>query len=302
MSARPAAGGRAVAALRLVAGALLCWLGGTAHAAADPTPAHAPQMQFVPPAPGTYQLQRIQRAPDAVLVDARYQQRRLANLTRDKVTLLTFFYTYCTDAWGCPFARQLMGGLREQLLARPQAAGRVRFVSISFDPTHDTPEVLRLHAGQVPADSRLPWEFLTARGMGELLPLLDDLGQDVRVEYDDGGRPTRTINHMLKLFLIDRDGVVREIYALDYLHPATMLNDIETLLAEERRALRPGLATTQRRRRAVPGAGSCRYWISAAARRGTRRCAAPCSRSGAACSARAPRPRSGPGPCAAPPP
>ncbi|MBK9245435.1 MAG: SCO family protein [Burkholderiales bacterium] len=236
MSAGPAAGGRAVAALRLAAGALLCWLAGTAHAAADPTPAHAPQMQFVPPAPGTYQLQRIQRAPDALLVDSQSLPRRLASLTRDKVTLLTFFYTYCTDAWGCPFARQLMSGLRDELLARPQAAGRVRFVSISFDPTHDTPEALRLHAGQLQADRRLPWEFLTTRSMRELLPLLDDLGQDVRVEYDDGGRPTRTINHMLKLFLIDRDGVVREIYALDYLHPAAMLNDIETLLLEERQA------------------------------------------------------------------
>jgi protein SCO1 len=72
--------------------------------------------------------------------------------------------------------------------------------------------------------------------MRELLPLLDDFGQDVSVELDEGGRPTRTINHMLKLFLIDRDGMVREIYALDYLHPAMMLNDIETLLIEERRA------------------------------------------------------------------
>jgi cytochrome oxidase Cu insertion factor (SCO1/SenC/PrrC family) len=49
-----------------------------------------------------------------------------------------------------------MTGLREALLGRPQAADRVRFVSISFDPTNDTPEALRLHAGQLPADSRLP--------------------------------------------------------------------------------------------------------------------------------------------------
>lgn len=216
--------------------ALLVCMHGVARAAADPTPPHAPQMQFVPPAPGTYQLQRIQRAPDAVLLDARGQQRRLAPLARGKVTLLTFFYTYCTDAWGCPFARQLMTGLHEQLLRRPQASGRVRFVSISFDPTHDTPEALRLHGAQLKADERLPWEFLTARSMRELLPLLEDFGQDVRVERDEAGRPTRTINHMLKLFLIDREGFVREIYALDYLHPAMMLNDIETLLIEERRA------------------------------------------------------------------
>jgi protein SCO1 len=236
MPAGHLAGQIAIGALRLAAAVLLACVGGAAQAAADPTPAHSPQMQFVPPAPGTYRLQRIQSTPDAVLLDARGQQRRLGHLTHDKVTLLTFFYTYCTDAWGCPFARQLMTGLREQLLTRPQAAGRVRFVSISLDPTHDTPEALRLHSGQQNADGRLPWEFLTARSMRELLPLLEDFGQDVSVELDEGGRPTRTINHMLKLFLIDRDGMVREIYALDYLHPAMMLNDIETLLIEERRA------------------------------------------------------------------
>ncbi len=207
-----------------------------AGAAADPTPAHGPRMQFVPPAAGTYQLQRIQRAPDAVLLDASGRQRRLGQLTRDKVTLLTFFYTYCTDAWGCPFAYRLMGDLRTRLLALPQVPGRVRFVSISFDPTNDTPETLRRYGGALRADDRLPWELVTARSLGELLPLLEDFGQDVSVEHDAGGRPTRTINHMLKLFLIDRDGIVREIYALDYLHPEMMVNDIETLLIEERSA------------------------------------------------------------------
>ena len=234
MSAAPAAGAREVL-LRRLAAAVLCSVAAAAHAAADPTPAYAPRMQFVPPAAGSYELQRIQRAPDAVLLDPQGRQRQLRELIRGRVTLLTFFYTYCADAWGCPFARQLMADLQETLLAKHRAAWRVRFVSISFDPTNDTPEALRLHAGQLADDGRLPWDFLTARNMRELLPLLDDLGQDVRVEHDDAGRPTRTINHILKLFLIDRDGVVREIYALDYLHPAAMVNDIETLLAEERK-------------------------------------------------------------------
>ena len=201
-------------------------------AAADPMQAHAPAMQFVPPAPGTYQLQRIQRTPDAVLRDASGRQRRLATLTRGKVTLLTFFYTYCVDEWGCPFAYRTMVGLRERLTERGHA-DQVRFVSISFDPTNDTPDVLRLYSGHLRSGVGLPWEFLTARGMADLLPLLDDFGQDVSIEKDASGRPTRTINHMLKLFLIDRDGIVREIYALDYLHPAMMINDIETLLMEQ---------------------------------------------------------------------
>ena len=166
-------------------------------------------------------------------MDARAHATRLSAHTTGKITLLTFFYTYCVDEWGCPFAYRTMVGLRERL-SQAGHAGRVRFVSISFDPTHDTPDSLRLYSAHLKADAGLPWEFLTARSMTELLPLLEDFGQDVRVEKDEVGRPTRTINHMLKLFLIDRAGVVREIYALDYLHPDMMVNDIETLLLEER--------------------------------------------------------------------
>lgn len=218
---------------RVLPALALLAIAGEARSAADPVQPRVPQMQFVPPAAGTYQLQRIQRAPDALLLDERARPRSLRELTRGKVTLLTFFYTYCTDPWGCPFAYALMTGLRERLLAQPGTAGRVRFVSISFDPTSDTPEALRLHAGGLRADARLPWQFLTARSVAELTPLLADFGQDVRVEQDTQGRPVRTINHMLKLFLIDRAGFVREIYALDYLHPAMMVNDINTLLLEE---------------------------------------------------------------------
>jgi cytochrome oxidase Cu insertion factor (SCO1/SenC/PrrC family) len=217
---------RALALAALLALPIATW------GAADPVQPQPPKLRFVPPAAGSYQLPVIQRVPDAVLVDGNHRARSLRELTRTRVTLLTFFYTYCTDAWGCPYAYAVMTGLRERLLARPDIAGKVRFVSISFDPTNDTPDVLRRYAAATAADDRVPWELLTARGMAQLLPLLDDFGQDVRVERDEAGRPLRTINHMLKLFLIDREGRVREIYALDFLHPDMMLNDIDTLLME----------------------------------------------------------------------
>jgi hypothetical protein len=62
--------------------------------------------------------------------------------------------------------------------------------------------------------------------------VLDDLGQDVSVELDRNGKPTRTLHHMLKVFLIDARGKVREIYTLAYLQPEVMLNDIRTLALE----------------------------------------------------------------------
>jgi cytochrome oxidase Cu insertion factor (SCO1/SenC/PrrC family) len=76
------------------------------------------------------------------------------------------------------------------------------------------------------------WRFLTTASVPALLPLLDGLGQDVTVETDARGRPTRTLNHLLKLFLIDTRMQVREIYSVATLDPQALLNDLRTLLIE----------------------------------------------------------------------
>ena len=46
------------------------------------------------------------------------------------------------------------------------------------------------------------------------------------------GAPQSEISHVLKVFLLDPAGVVREIYDSTFLHPRTVLNDVETLLRE----------------------------------------------------------------------
>ena len=76
------------------------------------------------------------------------------------------------DPWGCPFAYQTLERLRERVIADPALAGRVRFVSVSFDPTNDTPEALRRYGERLSGDPRHEWRFLTARNVGELLPVL----------------------------------------------------------------------------------------------------------------------------------
>jgi protein SCO1/2 len=214
----------------LLAGALLLCSG--VMAAPDPALPRAPQMQFVPPPAGTYALQRIQACPDGELLDASGHPLRLAALTHGRITLLTFFYTHCTDPLGCPFATGLMAALRDRITAEPDLAGQVRFVSISFDPAHDSPQQLRSYARALASRAPFEWDFLTAPSMARLAPLLEDFGQDVRLSRHREGRPQRAITHMLKLFLIDAGGTVREIYALDFLQPEVMLNDMRTLRLE----------------------------------------------------------------------
>jgi protein SCO1/2 len=200
----------------------------------------APRMEFSPPPPGSYRLQNIQRVTDAVLLDSTGHAVRLSVVTQGKITLLTFFYTYCVDPLGCPFAHTTLANLRDRVRDDRALTGRVRFVSVSLDPTHDTPAVLASYGQEFTIDPKFEWRFLTARRVPDLLPVLDDFGQDVSVDVDENGRATRTLHHMLKMFLIDARGEVREVYSLAFLQPQVMFNDIKTLALEAgapRRAL-----------------------------------------------------------------
>jgi len=207
------------------------WVAGAALGAVDPGVASVPRTEFTVPPAGTYQLQEIQATADAELLDASGSARHLSEFTHGKITLLTFFYTSCADPLGCPFGYVTLSQLRARVLADVGLASTVRFVNVSLDPVNDTPAAIRRYAAQFASDPRFEWSFLTARSVSGLLPVLDDFGQDVSVEVDKQGHATRVLHHMLKVFLIDRRGMVREIYSLAYLQPEVMLSDIRTLRA-----------------------------------------------------------------------
>lgn len=202
-------------------------LGAAAHELGGPV------MDFVPPPPGSYVLQAIQRAPAGRVVDAFGRTAPLAAHVTGRITLLSFVYTYCTDPTGCPLAYEAFVTLRERIARDKTLAGRVRLVSLSFDPTNDSPEAMRAYGGKFATATDVPWHFLTTRSVGDLGPILDGFSQDVEVELDEKGRETRVISHLLKVFLIDRRGVVREIYTTAFLLPDMMMNDIRTLALEE---------------------------------------------------------------------
>lgn len=205
-----------------------------AHRAEHKPVAVQPEMEYVPTPAGSYPLHVIEHAPDGDVIAGDGRQHRLADYTRGRVTLLSLIYTYCTEPTGCALAYKAQLDLKERILADKRLHGRAQFVSLSFDPINDTYETMQAYGGaQAGGRGPLPWHFLTTHSMRQLQPILDGFGQDIEIERDARGRPTRTISHMLKLFLIDREGRVREIYSTDFLHPEAMLNDVRTLLMEE---------------------------------------------------------------------
>jgi protein SCO1 len=193
-------------------------------------------LDFTPPKPGTYQLQHIMPVPEGTVLDVDGKEKSLVSFTRDKITLLSFIYTSCVDPDGCPMAYKTFDELKKHILARPEFADKIRFVSLSFDPQRDTPETMQDYAGShLRNRDGLPWYFLTTASPAALEPLLDGFGQDVQVVVDKAtGRSSKELSHVLKVFLIDRTGDVREIYTTSFLLPQVVMNDIETLLIERK--------------------------------------------------------------------
>ena len=219
---------------RAAAAALAVWLAAaSAVVAHDAAP--RPSLDFDPPRPGTYTLHRIMRAPDGDVLGLDGHRHRLSEFTRDRITLLGFIYTTCTDPEGCPLTYRVFETVK-RAVAAPALREQVQLVTLSFDPMRDTPSVMRRYAGsRVSAGSGGPrWYFLTTRSARELQPLVDGFGQDVRVTIDrSNGTSRRELSHVLKVFLIDPAGFVREIYSSTFLHPRTVLNDVQTLLMEQ---------------------------------------------------------------------
>jgi len=206
----------------------------TAHSDGPPLPdefiqgAFAPA--FVPPAPGSYDLPPIKRVGAFTLRDTAGRAVDTRSVTAGKVAVVSFIYTACPDRLGCPLAsqtlRDLQVRLRETGLARHTA-----LVSISFDPERDHPAELAKYAQVYDADPAL-WRFLTAPSGRVLDAVLESYGQDRTPERDESGRPTGRIRHVLKVFLVDREGFIRNVYSAGFLVPELVLNDIRTVLGE----------------------------------------------------------------------
>src|SRR4051812_31373220 len=154
--------------------ALLLWLIFVAVASA------AEDYQYDPPQPGTYQLPVVRPAADGALLDSTGRTVRLRDLTRDRITVLSFIYTRCASAKACPYATGVLMDLHELSAADADLARNLRLVSMSFDAVHDTPT--RMRAYSAVADERssaAPWSFVTASSDGALQPILAAYGQAV---------------------------------------------------------------------------------------------------------------------------
>ena len=109
--------------------------------------------------------------PPIRLVDSRGKTFLLSDLAggAGRTTLLTLAYTNCVTI--CRTATFGQAYLQKELRARGMD-GKVRLLTISFDPAHDTPAVLGAYAAKMGADAAL-WKFATVADARDLQRLLN---------------------------------------------------------------------------------------------------------------------------------
>ena len=188
-------------------------------------------LEYDAPEPGTYRLPPLGKAGSGTVLDEQGEARPLDDYFGDKFVVLSFIYTNCNDVNGCPLATFVLGQLQQRLDRDSELRNQVRMISLSFDPGFDTPTVMTKYGRQFNRDN-YDWRFLTTASTQQLQPLLQGFNQPVQKEYSETGDYTGVIAHILRVFLLDREKQVRNIYSVSFLHADTVVNDIKTLAME----------------------------------------------------------------------
>lgn len=186
--------------------------------------------EYTAPAPGSYTLPIIKSVSDHPLLDADGQATSLFALKRERIAVVAFIYTTCTEAAGCPLSQAVMQRIDRTLANDPDLGHQVRLISVSFDRERDTPARMKTVSGFY--QPQTDWRFATTRNDAELQPLLADFGQSIaKLRFADG-QWSGLFRHVLKVYLLDASNNVRNIYSVGFLNPQLVLNDLRTLLVQ----------------------------------------------------------------------
>ena len=139
---------------------------------------------------------------------------------KGKIWIADFIFTMCPGP--CPMISSRMSELQ-----KPLANTDVHLVSVSVDPEHDTPAVLRGYAEKLQAQS-LRWDFLT----GSKEAIYDLSRNGFKLAVSDGSAEAGTPVHSTRLILVDRHGTIRGYY------DATAPDAVTKLLADTAHLLR----------------------------------------------------------------
>jgi len=191
------------------------------------------KLSFEAPAAGSYKLPVVDVAAGGQVLDADGKEIELDDLLGEKISILSFIYRTCDDVNGCPLSTMVLNTVGNKISDEPLLKDKLRLLTLSFDPESDTPDIMKEYGQSILGDSDMDWWFLTTRSDDTIKPILDAYQQSVVADGVSEDGVARKFSHLLRVYLIDRNKKVRNIYSLSFLHPDILINDIKTLLMED---------------------------------------------------------------------
>ncbi len=175
-----------------------------------------------PPASSGFELLRPGEAvPDTAFVNQDGTPVHFAAFKGSPV-VMTFIYTKCPLPTFCPLMDRHFVALQKTLKADP-ALKNVKLVTVSFDPTTDTPAVLKKHAKSLDADLAR-WTFLTGDRDD-----VDQFAARFGVSVSRALNDARDITHNLRTAVIGADGKLVKVYTGNDWSPDQVLADLKKL-------------------------------------------------------------------------
>jgi len=169
--------------------------------------------------------------PDYTLTNELGKVIRLSDF-RGQVLAFTFIFTRCPYPDFCPRMTDLFGRAQKTLAGQPEAPKNLRFLSISFDPEHDTPELLRAYAERQHYD---PAQWTLATGAWDQLEPLTGhfgliFGRDV---------PPEKMEHNLRTVVVRPSGQIQAVLPSNEWQLEDLLREIRAAASNESPAQKP---------------------------------------------------------------
>lgn len=188
-----------------------------------------PRFDFPPPMPGAYELPVIKEAAGGKVLNHNGQRRELKEILNGSISILSFVYLTCSDAEGCPLVLSNFFEIYHRSALLPRLRDNVQLITVSFDPARDTVAAINAFHAPISADQdrsdKIRWIVLTTENENRIKPILDGYSQAVT-----RNNSSDVINHLVRIYLIDKSGKIRNVYGLGTLDPRLLITDIETLL------------------------------------------------------------------------
>jgi protein SCO1/2 len=163
--------------------------------------------------------------PDFTLTNQDGKKIRLSDY-RGRALAVTFIYTRCPLPDFCTLMSNNFAEINRALAREPDLAAKTLLLSVSVDPSYDTPKVLRsygaAHTGNYADEKFEHWEFASGDA-DEVRRMANFFG----LTYTQDGEQ---IVHSLRTVVIAPDGKLYKIYRGNEWKPDEIINDFRQLV------------------------------------------------------------------------